>query len=121
MGTDGTTPDGAAAAQAAGVAAESAAQSAAVATDAADTAMKAAATAAVSVALVEALVPIHAALDELRKATGVLTSDEVADDATVTNLQKILLSSQSQALWINAAMLLIGAAIGYVLTALVFG
>lgn len=116
-----STSRDAAAAASAGASADRAEQAAVVATDAADAAMQAAVQAAVAATLSEALVPIHKALADLAAQNQKEEDAEAADDETVSNLQRTIITLQSQSLWMSAAMLLVGAAIGYVLTSVVFG
>lgn len=110
-----STPRDAAAASA-GASADAAAQSAADAAASADTALKA----AVAVAVAAEMVEIRKALSDLAAANAREDAQDAQDAVTITKLQTTIITLQSQNLWVAAALLLVGAAIGYVLTAVVF-
>lgn len=105
--------------------AETAAQAAA---GSADQAMRSAAEAAVSALLLVELAPIRQALADLHTAIATINAkdaeqdqQELADQAALTGLQKVVLAFQSQSLWMAAALLLVGAALGVFVNDVVFG
>lgn len=120
-GKDAGATSAAASAGASADRAEQAATDAATSAVAADEAMRAAVDAAVAAAVAVHLSEIRQQIADLAAANVTEDAHEAEDDAQVTKLQGIIIAMQSQILWTSAAMLLVGAAIGYVLTALVFG